>query len=272
MSGFCCNILLACNFNQKYYFLFTQWQQSMIDSELFSILDVVDSTNNYAMGLLQQGKGKHGMACFARQQTKGKGQRGKSWQSAPDKNILLSIIIKPNACFIIKPFVFSAAIANFCREYLQQLVNENFVCKWPNDIYFGDKKTGGILIENIYRGNDWQWAIAGIGINVHQTNFEVGAAKAISLQQITPVSETAAALATALHNFILQKIESISEKNLNAVMQNFNENLYKKNEFVKLKAGNIIFETKIKAVNDFGQLETEDAIARTFNVGEVEWI
>lgn len=244
----------------------------MIDSKFFSILDVVDSTNNYAMGLLQQGKGKHGMACFARQQTNGKGQRGKSWQSAPDKNILLSIIIKPNTCFTAKPFVLSAAIANFCREYLQQLLKENFVCKWPNDIYFGDKKTGGILIENIYRGKGWQWAVAGIGINVHQLEFDPATTNAISLQQIKPISETAVALAGKLQNFILSGLENISAENLGDVMQNFNAHLYKKNELVKLKAGNIVFETKIKGVNDFGQLETEDALTRSFNVGEVEWV
>lgn len=244
----------------------------MIDSEFFSILDRVDSTNNYAMGLLQQGKGKHGMACFARQQINGKGQRGKSWQSEADKNILLSIIIKPNNCFTVKPFIFSAAIANLCRQYLQQLLDKPFVCKWPNDIYFGDKKTGGILIENIYRGKEWQWAVVGIGINVHQVQFDSAAAKAISLQQIKPISETAVALAGELQNFILSGLEKISAENLGDVMQNFNDHLYKKNEVVKLKAGNIVFETKIVGVNAFGQLETEDALTSTFNVGEVEWV
>lgn len=244
----------------------------MIDSEFFSILDDVDSTNNYAMGLLQQGKGKHGMACFARQQSNGKGQRGKSWQSAPDKNILLSIIVKPNTCFTAKPFIFSAAIANFCRSYLQQLVNEEIVCKWPNDIYFGDKKTGGILIENSFRGNVWQWAVVGIGINVHQVQFGEEAAKAISLQQIKAVSKTAVELAKELQSYILCELEKINEENLPVIMQTFNAHLYKKAETVKLKAGNIVFETKITGVNSFGQLETEDVLPRTFNVGEVEWI
>ena len=244
----------------------------MIDSEFFSILDVVDSTNNYAMGLLQQGKGKHGMACFARQQINGKGQRGKSWESEADKNILLSIIIKPNNCFTAKPFIFSAAIANFCREFLHQITKEKFVCKWPNDIYFGDKKTGGILIENIYRGNEWQWAVAGIGINVHQVHFYSAAAKAISLQQIKPVGQTAVALAAALQKYILAEMDKIRIEHLEEVMLKFNDHLYKKNEIVKLKQGNIIFETEIKQVNAFGQLETEDALSRIFNVGEVEWV
>ncbi len=244
----------------------------MIDSEFFSILDRVDSTNNYAMGLLQQGKGKHGMACFARQQINGKGQRGKSWQSEADKNILLSIIIKPNNCFTVKPFIFSAAIANLCRQYLQQLLDKPFVCKWPNDIYFGDKKTGGILIENIYRGKEWQWAVVGIGINVHQVQFDSAAAKAISLQQIKPVAQTAVTLAAALQKYILAEMDKISIEHLEKVMLKFNNHLYKKNEIVKLKAGNIVFETEIKRVNAFGQLETEDVLPRIFNVGEVEWV
>lgn len=244
----------------------------MIDSEFFSILDTVDSTNNYAMGLLQQGKGKHGMAYFARQQTKGKGQRGKSWKSEPDKSILLSLIIKPKACFMAKPFILSAAVANLCRAYLQLLLKENFVCKWPNDIYFGDKKTGGILIENIYRGQNWQWAVLGIGINVHQTAFEPEIEKAISLQQINPIKQTAVVLAKELQIFILDGLEKISAANLPEVIQKFNNHLYKKNEMVSLKEGNKVFETKIVGVNDFGQLQTEDVLSRSFNVGAVEWV
>ena len=244
----------------------------MIDSEFFSILDDVDSTNNYAMGLLQHGKGKHGMACFARQQSKGKGQRGKSWQSARDQNILLSIIIEPDNCFKAKPFMFSAAIANLCREFLEQIVKEAFVCKWPNDIYFGDKKTGGILIENTFRGKQWQWAVVGIGINVHQQQFLDDNSKAISLSQIKPIKQTAVSLAGELQSYILSGLEKIKAGNLNEVLLNFNDHLYKKEAQVKLKAGNVVFETKIKAVNDFGQLETSDVLARTFNVGEVEWV
>ncbi len=244
----------------------------MIDSEFFSILDEVDSTNNYAMGMIKEGKGKHGMACFASVQTSGKGQRGKSWQSERDKNILLSIIIKPDTCFTAKPFLFSAAVANICRQFLQSLLNEPFVCKWPNDIYFGDKKTGGILIENIYRGKEWQWAVVGIGINVHQAQFGVAAAKAISLSTIKPVSETALALAQKLQQYILASLNEMKAENLQLIMPEFNKYLYKKNESVKLKSASRVFETTIKKVNDFGQLETEDALPRTFNVGEVTWV
>ena len=112
----------------------------------------------------------------------------------------------------------------------------------------------------------------GIGINVHQEKFGAEANKAVSLQQIKPLDQTVVALAGELRNFILKGIEEINAVNVGEVMRIFNAHLYKKNEQVKLKNGNMVFETTVKGINTFGQLETEDVLPRTFNVGEVEWV
>ncbi len=140
-------------------------------TDLFSILDSVDSTNNYAIEKIKHGFGINGKAWFANDQWGGKGQRGKTWESEPGKNIILSITSKPNPLFAENPFYFSALVAATCRNFIAGLTSTPVKIKWPNDLYINDRKAGGVLIENIYKGNSWEWAVIGIGININQIEF-----------------------------------------------------------------------------------------------------
>lgn len=240
---------------------------------LFNILDSVDSTNNYAMAKLHEGLATHGMAWFAKEQTAGKGQRGKQWQSEPGNNILLSIICKPAPAFISNPFFLSALVATTCADFLQKITGELFFIKWPNDIYWSDRKTGGILIENKYLGENWNWAVIGIGINVNQTMFSNDLKKAVSLKEVSGKAEFEPhRLARELHEYMLEKINTADEKTFPDIIEKYNELLFKRGETVKLKKENAVFSTTVKSVNSFGQLHTSDTIDRTFNFGEVEWI
>lgn len=240
---------------------------------LFNILDSVDSTNNYAMAKLHEGLATHGMAWFAREQTAGKGQRGKQWLSEPGNNVLMSIICKPAPAFISNPFFLSALVATTCADFLQKITGELFYIKWPNDIYWSDRKTGGILIENKYQGENWNWAVIGIGINVNQTMFSTDLKKPVSLKEVSGKDQyEPQRLASELHEYMLEKINTAEEKDLPGIIEKYNQLLFKREESVKLKKDNAVFSTTIKAVNPFGQLLTNDTIERTFNFGEVEWI
>jgi BirA family transcriptional regulator, biotin operon repressor / biotin---[acetyl-CoA-carboxylase] ligase len=244
----------------------------MQQSELFSILDSVESTNNYAMAQVHAGLATHGQAWFAKEQWAGKGQRGKEWTSAVGKNIILSVAIKPSKVFASKPFIFSMLIANACRYFFAEIAKETIKIKWPNDIYFNDRKAGGILIENIFKGKEWQWAVVGIGINVNQIEFPPALTNATSLKIITQKENDTIILAKKLHAIILQEIAKGGIINLKNVLETYNINLYKKEEEVALKKDNAVFNTIIKSVNEYGYLETEDVIERQFVVGEVEWV
>jgi BirA family biotin operon repressor/biotin-[acetyl-CoA-carboxylase] ligase len=244
----------------------------MKQSQLFNILDSVDSTNNYAMAKVHEGMAINGLAWFAQTQTVGKGQRGKEWLSEAGKNILLSIVLKPEPIFRACPFYFSAFIALCCHDFLKKLTGEIFFIKWPNDLYWRDRKAGGILIENIFAGSEWKWAVVGIGINVNQLQFSKGAPKAVSILEIAHVMHDPVLLAKKLHEYILEKYHSIPEGNMANILVQYNDLLYKKNEFVKLKKSGAVFSTQIKEVNGGGQLITEDVMERQFNFGEVEWI
>ena len=244
----------------------------MKQSRLFNILDSVDSTNNYAMAKVHEGLATHGMAWFAHDQTAGRGQRGKEWTSNPGKNIILSIVLRPELIFRALPFQFSAFMAICCYEFLQKSTGQNFFIKWPNDIYWRDRKAVGILIENSFQGSEWKWAVVGIGINVNQMKFNKDVPKAVSLHEITGEEYEPVLLAKQLHEFILNKYNLLTEVSIKNIMPLYNEVLFKKNELVKLRKDSAVFSTNIKKVNDAGQLITEDTMERNFDFGTVEWI
>jgi BirA family transcriptional regulator, biotin operon repressor / biotin---[acetyl-CoA-carboxylase] ligase len=244
----------------------------MQQNELFSILDKVESTNNYAMQQIHAGMAKNGQVWFAKEQFGGKGQRGKEWKTSVGENIIMSMAIEPSIIFNVKPFCLSALVAGICRNCFAEIAGEATKVKWPNDIYFDDRKAGGILIENIIKGKDWQWAVIGIGINVNQMIFEENITNATSLKIITKKESDPIALAKKIQQILFQKLENANIYNLPFYINDLNQNLYKKNEVVHLKKDNAVFATKIVAVNEYGQLLTEDVIERKFEVGEVEWV
>jgi len=242
----------------------------MDEDGFFTILDTVDSTNNYAMARIDDGLAKHGMVWFANEQTAGKGQRGKDWTSERGKNIAMSIVLEPGQLKITSQFQLSAAVALACFEFLSGYMDGETKIKWPNDMFWRDRKAGGILIENKFQGEKWKWSVVGIGININQTVFDKSLLNAVSLKQITGKTFNPAELAKALHTLLMQKLpEAISPEK---ILQQYNQHLYKKNELVTLRRGGIKFDTVIKEVSPQGKLVTVDAIEREFDFGEVEWV
>jgi BirA family biotin operon repressor/biotin-[acetyl-CoA-carboxylase] ligase len=242
----------------------------MTEAPFFTILDTVDSTNNYAMARIDDGLAKHGMAWFANEQTAGKGQRGKEWMTDKEKNIAMSLVLNPEKLKITSPFHLSAAIAIACFEFLSGYIDGETKIKWPNDLFWRDRKAGGILIENKFQGKTWKWAVAGIGININQTVFDKNLLHAVSLKQITGKTFNPVDLAKELADLIMKQLA----QQLKPVktLQQYNQRLYKMNELVTLKTNGIKFDTVIKEVSAAGKLVTVDEIEREFDFGEVDWV
>ena len=243
----------------------------MQENDLFTILDDVESTNNYAMAKVHAGLAAHGQAWFANEQWGGRGQREKVWISAKGENIIMTVVLKPNKVFNKNLFLFSAMVAGVCHRFFSAVAGNETTIKWPNDIYFGDRKAGGILIENIFKGSEWIWAAVGIGINVNQIDFKLAKANATSLQIICNKIFEPIELGKKLHRILLENFEESILFPDDYYFNYYNEHLYKKNQSVKLKKGNMVFTTTIKEVNRKGQLVTLDTLERQFNNGEVKW-
>ena len=131
------------------------------------------STNDYLAHLCRESKAKEFYTVMAESQTKGKGQRGNSWESEAGKNLTFSTVLYPTALEARKQFCLSMLAALACHEALSNYT-DGFSIKWPNDIYWKDKKIGGILIENELEGKYITQCIIGIGLNINQWQWSLG--------------------------------------------------------------------------------------------------
>ena len=244
----------------------------MTEAGFFTILDTVDSTNNYAMGRVDAGLAKHGMLWFTKEQTAGKGQRGKTWATEKEKNIAMSLVLEPARLKITNQFHLNAAVALSCFDFFLKYGGDETKIKWPNELFWRDRKAGGILIENKFQGKVWKWAVVGIGININQIKFDAFLINPVSLKQITGKSYNTVDLANELYVLLMKNLGELKTKNVLILMELYNEHLYKINKKVTLKKGGVKFETVIKEVSAQGRLITVDAIEREFTFGEVEWV
>jgi BirA family transcriptional regulator, biotin operon repressor / biotin---[acetyl-CoA-carboxylase] ligase len=237
-----------------------------------TILDSVDSTNNYAMAQVREGMASHGMAIAAKIQTAGKGQRGRKWQTVRDENIALSLIL---SIADLKPptqFCLSMAVSLGVNDFFSKYAGNETKIKWPNDLYWRDRKAGGILIESVFKGKQWEWAVVGIGININQAVFDQSLVNPVSLYQITGNKYDITLLLEDLYHFVIKRVQQLSAEQTGNLLTEYNEHLYKRNELVKLKKNAAVFNTNIKGVALNGELCTTDTMERQFNFGEIEWI
>jgi BirA family biotin operon repressor/biotin-[acetyl-CoA-carboxylase] ligase len=128
------------------------------------------STNDIAAALEEREAVAEGVVVITDNQTLGRGQRGNQWLSEPGKNLTFSILLKPTFVSIQDQFIISQVVAlgisSVLRRYLLSVV-----IKWPNDIYSGNKKLSGVLIENALQGGRIVKSVIGIGVNINQLSF-----------------------------------------------------------------------------------------------------
>ncbi|HEX6916193.1 MAG TPA: biotin--[acetyl-CoA-carboxylase] ligase [Chitinophagaceae bacterium] len=245
--------------------------QTRIIGHPFLQLARVDSTNNYAMAQIHNGLAVHGATWFTRLQTAGKGQRGKHWNASEGMNLLQSTAVDASVFSLAQPFVLTAIVANACYEFFSKYAGSETSIKWPNDIYWRDRKAGGVLIENIIRGNSWTWAVVGIGININQTSF-MGLPNPVSLKQITGSDYDTAGLGRELCSYLDRHYNNYLSAGFDAVFRFYNEHLYCRNKNVRLQKGDEQFTCTINGVDERGDLLVENCGWKHFSFGEVEWI
>lgn len=240
----------------------------------FIVLPVTDSSNNYAMAQVKAGLAVPGTAYLALEQTAGKGQRGRSWQAAPGVNIMMSRIIDPAPLALGEQFALSAAIALGCYDFFKKYAGaEDCRIKWPNDLYWQDRKAGGILIENLLSASgEWKTAIAGTGINLNQAAFPESVSGAVSLLQITGKTHDLWEMAGELYHALTVRLETLHTGGIDTLLEAYNQALYRNGEYIKLRKDGVVFETRVKGVNGQGQLITADPVERCWDHGSVEWV
>lgn len=143
--------------------------------------DTLPSTNDFLVELLAKSKPPEGTTVWADNQTAGRGQYGSRWYSAPGQNLLVSVLLYPTWLKASNQWLLSEAIAVAIRDAVADLTQLPARIKWPNDVYLGERKTAGLLLQCALNGAHVQHAIAGIGLNVNQTQFPPEAPNATSM-------------------------------------------------------------------------------------------
>jgi BirA family biotin operon repressor/biotin-[acetyl-CoA-carboxylase] ligase len=233
----------------------------------------IDSTNNYLKSLLLKQKVEEGTIISADFQTGGRGQRGNGWVSEKGKNLLFSIVLYPdtveaNEQFVISQIV-SLAVADCLRKY-----TDNVAIKWPNDIYCGDKKICGILIENILEGNKIKESVCGIGININQESFDNSAPNPVSLKQITGKDYKPDIILEEMRSILFSYYEKLKAGEIQIISENYKKSLFRKTGYHLFNDNTNDFIARIKNVASDGMLvlETESGDERRFAFKEVKYV
>ncbi|MCA4898403.1 MAG: biotin--[acetyl-CoA-carboxylase] ligase [Cytophagales bacterium] len=139
------------------------------------------STSSLLLELTNKTNLPEGTIVITDNQTRGRGQRGNTWEAAPKMNLTFSILLKPTFLLVGEQFAITQAVSLALADYLRQRGAVPVKIKWPNDLMIGEQKVAGILIENTLAGNSIQQSVVGIGININQQAFEVPTATSLGL-------------------------------------------------------------------------------------------
>lgn len=173
---------------------------------------------------------------YALNQTSGRGQRGNSWESEPGQNLCASAFFRPGGIPPQRQFAVSEAVALAVTDLLAAYGVDAHV-KWPNDIYAGDRKICGILIEHAVTPGEILYTIAGIGVNLNQQRFLSDAPNPVSLVQITGRTTDIGQAAKLLGELLERRLSMIEPDSESGVPQPERERLLHEEYMRKLWRG-----------------------------------
>lgn len=245
-------------------------------------LPTVDSTNSFVREMLaEEGTGRVVSASslpgftlvVADDQTKGRGQQGNSWETERGKNLTFSLLCHPDFVPAYRQFLLSECMAMAVRDALAEQV-EGVEVKWPNDIYVGDKKISGTLIECDLVGKNIANCIIGVGININQTVFRSDAPNPTSLQLLTGKEHDREAVLASLLSHFQTYYEWLAEGKEEEVQQTYWQHLYRREGMHRYHDVRGDFMAEIAEVEPTGHLclRFEDGNVVRYEFKEVQFI
>ena len=244
-------------------------------------LEHTHSTNTYMRNLVETyTMPKEGTVVRADYQSAGRGQKGNSWESAPGVNLLFTLLLRPTQIAGAQQFVISQAVALGVAEGLtMQLTPEEreqgvFSVKWPNDIYYGDRKIAGILIENDLAGQTIHHSYVGIGININQLTFVSDAPNPVSLTQITGREHDLDSVLSDVLGAIFHNYVAACQEGSDAIRNAYFRNLYRREGLHAYRDADGLFDARIIEVEPTGLLHLEKSCGerKAYWFKEVEFV
>ncbi len=211
------------------------------------------STNTRLIEMASSGPLEEGTVLLTREQTSGRGQAGNYWESEPGKNLTFSMLLNPDFLNLRQHFLLSEMVSNSIRQVLDQYIDQVTI-KWPNDIYFRNKKMAGILIENSILSERITQSVIGIGLNVNQEQFRSDAPNPVSLEQILGSETDPDLLLEALINQLKLNYEKLKAGKTDEIRQFYHDSLYRRNGYHLFSDATGEFLAEINSVADDGVL------------------
>lgn len=233
----------------------------------------VESTNKIAKELVSKNEPNHGTVILTGYQSKGRGQASNLWDSAPGKNLLMSLILQPENLQVQHQFYYNMLISISIAELLQTEIPKTIQIKWPNDVLIDGRKTCGILIENHLRGNFIQNLIIGIGMNVNQIHFHSTLTKVTSMKLEQGfdfnVREILEKLLLNIESWLLK----FNHRDFGDIRRAYHAKLYRHQEEGEYRAEGGQFTGEIIGVNEKGQLQIKIGNQlKNFSNKEIEFL
>ncbi len=236
----------------------------------------LDSTNIQAAKMIEQGLAREPILVTTDVQTQGRGHAQSSWESEGGMNITLSFVVRPHFMEPQQQFLLTQIISLSVVELVKQLIPEADVSiKWPNDIYIGVEKLGGILIQNTIKGHSIDYSIIGLGLNINQKQFHSDAPNPTSLCFHTNEKISIKKLLDLLQKQFAHHYESSRSPAMQQQMhEEYIKHLFRYQEQAKYQVGDTTFVATISNVDTMGQLHLmiQDGTIRKFGFKEVSFL
>ena len=236
-------------------------------------LQETDSTNSYLSAQCDVHEMQNLSCVFSAFQRKGRGQRGNFWESEAGSNLLFSFVYYPTYLDARLQFVLSQATALSLYDVLSEYT-EGISVKWPNDIYWNDKKICGTLIENDLTGIHISRSISGTGVNLNQEKFVSNAPNPVSLLQITGKRYDRYEILHQIMDRVSAYYGLIDKGDYDILARKYRKALYRRDGFFPYADANGTFRARIVGVEASGKLllEDEDNCMREYMFKEVSFV
>ncbi|HEX8349328.1 MAG TPA: biotin--[acetyl-CoA-carboxylase] ligase [Hymenobacter sp.] len=247
--------------------------QTLFTGQQVIWLPECESTNTEAQTLVVKNSATDGCTVITDKQTAGRGQRGNLWEAAAGENLTLSVVWFPGFLAATSQFQLNQAVALAVHDWAGSLLGPDpaLRLKWPNDLFFGNQKLGGILIENTVSGAKIQSSIVGIGLNINQQNF--GIPTATSFGRLTGRPYTLPPLATRLLECLERRYLQLRAGNLGLLRADYLRVLYRYQEWHPYEVAGKQVMGCIRNLDESGRLLLEiDGTLRHFGLQEIKFI
>jgi len=232
------------------------------------------STNSAAIEILSKTRPPEGSVIITNNQTDGRGNDKNKWESEKGMNLTFSLILYP-AFIAEQQFILNKAISLGVYDFLvEEFPDQKISIKWPNDIYIGNNKVCGILIQNSVIGIRLDYVVVGIGFNVNQTLFKSDAPNPVSLKMISGKDYKLEEILRLLLEALFKRYSLVKPETFQVIENDYHSALYRQMEWTDYLVKDMKITARITGTNAYGQLllETRSAEILVCDLKEVKFI